>query len=346
MLQLVVPQHSNFDRRGPGRPSRAEVYRRLDDAIDEVRTRLGGLPTPAQARAIWDEIWVHEAHASTAIEGNTLVQRQVEELLREGRAVGNKQLAEYLEVRGYAAAAQWVYGQALAPDEIGDGSLVTLTEIRQIHRMAMGPMWDVAPHPDALPEESPGNFRRHDIRPFPGGMKPPSFALVDSLVRDWLDLVAALPDGDGHFMERLATVHSRFEQVHPFLDGNGRTGRLLVNLILARSGYPPAIIQKRDRTRYLDALHKADDGHSGPLAELIARAVLDNVLRFAVPALAGPARLVALASLATKHVSVIALRNAAQRGRLKAQRGDDGQWRSTRAWVYKYLSSRYHRGAP
>jgi len=146
-------------------------------------------------------------------------------------------------------------------------------------------------------------------------------------------------------MERLATVHARFEQVHPFLDGNGRTGRLLLNLILARSGYPPAIIQKRDRTRYLDALHKADDGHSGPLAELIARAVLDNVLRFVVPALAGPARLVALASLATKQASVIALRNAAQRGRLKAQRGDDGQWRSTRAWVDEYLSSRYHRGA-
>jgi fido (protein-threonine AMPylation protein) len=147
-------------------------------------------------------------------------------------------------------------------------------------------------------------------------------------------------------MERLATVHARFEQVHPFLDGNGRTGRLLLNLILARSGYPPAIIQKRDRTRYLDALRKADDGHPGPLAELIARAVLDNVLRFVVPALAGPARLVALTSLATKQVSVIALRNAAQRGRLKAQRGDDGQWRSTRAWVDEYLSSRYHRGAP
>lgn len=340
-----MAERSNKSLRVRGRPTRTEVYQRLDDAISEVRDRLGGLPSPTEARAIWDEMWVHEAHNSTAIEGNTLVLREVEELLRQGRAVGNKQLAEYMEVRGYAQAAQWVYSQALTPQETGGGALVTLTEVRHVHELAMTPVWEVAPHPDATPQETPGSFRRHDIHPFPGGMTPPSFALVEPLMRDWLDLVAALPDGDGHFMERLARVHVGFEQVHPFIDGNGRTGRLLLNLMLARSGYPPAIIQKRERNRYLDALRQADSGRPGPLAELIARTVLDNVYRFVVPALAGPARLVPLASLATKQVSLIALRNAAQRGRLKAQRGDDGQWRSTRAWVDEYLRSRYRRTA-
>lgn len=343
MLRLDVAERSNRSGPVPGRPTRGEVYQRLDDAITEVRDRLGGLPSPTEARAIWDEMWVHEAHNSTAIEGNTLVLREVEELLRQGRAVGNKQLAEYMEVRGYAQAAQWVYSQALAPYEIGDGALVTLTEVRRVHELAMTPVWEVAPHPDATPQETPGSFRRHDIHPFPGGMTPPSFALVEPLVRDWLDTVAALPDGDGHFMERLARVHVGFEQIHPFIDGNGRTGRLLLNLMLARTGYPPAIIQKRERNRYLDALRKADDDRPGALAELIARTVLDNVYRFVVPALAGPARMVPLTSLATKQVSLIALRNAAQRGRLKAQRGDDGQWRSTKAWVDEYLRSRYQR---
>jgi hypothetical protein len=309
----------------------------------EVHSTLGGLPAPTEARAIWDEIWVHEAHASTAIEGNTLVQREVEELLHEGRAVGDKLLSEYMEVRGYADAAQWVYHQALTPDRVADGSLITLTEVRHVHGLAMGPVWDVAPHPDALPEESPGNFRRHEIRPFPGGMKPPSFALVDSLMRDWLDLVAALPHGDGHFIERLAVAHARFEQIHPFLDGNGRTGRLLLNLILTRSGYAPAIIQKRERTRYLNALRLADGGAPGALGELLARAVLDNTLRFVVPTLAGPAQLVPLIALASPRASVVALRTAAQRGRLQAHRGDDGQWRSSRAWVNDYLRSRYER---
>lgn len=66
------------------------------------------MPTTIEAESIWRGIWLEEAHHSTAIEGNTLVLKQVELLLAEGRAVGNKELSEYLEVGGYATAADWV----------------------------------------------------------------------------------------------------------------------------------------------------------------------------------------------------------------------------------------------
>lgn len=92
-----------------GRPRRVEVYQRLDSQIAELWQRLGGLPSPLEAVDIWRGIWFEEAHHSTAIEGNTLVLKQVEALLAEGRAVGDKELREYLEVRGYADAADWVY---------------------------------------------------------------------------------------------------------------------------------------------------------------------------------------------------------------------------------------------
>lgn len=175
-------------------------------------------------------------------------------------------------------------------------------------------------------------------------MTPPSHPLVPARVQDWLDNVRAVePDGPGHLVERLAAAHAEFERIHPFLDGNGRTGRLLLNLQLARLGYPPAIIQKRERRRYLLALRAADAGQIGALAELIARAVLDNLYRFVVPAVAGPARLVPLAALATPDMSVTALRSAAKRGRLRAQRGDDGVWRSSRVWVEEYVESRYQK---
>ena len=98
-----------------GRPSREQIHRKLDEAIVELRERLGGLPDPVEAEGIWTAIWYQEAHNSTAIEGNTLMLRQVEVLLRDGRAVGNKELREYMEVKGYADAARWVYGQALEP---------------------------------------------------------------------------------------------------------------------------------------------------------------------------------------------------------------------------------------
>ena len=95
----------------PGRPPREQVYVRLHAQIDEMWTRLGGLPSPVEAADIWRGIWLEEAHHSTAIEGNTLGLKQVEALLADGRAVGDKELREYMEVRGYANAAEWVYGR-------------------------------------------------------------------------------------------------------------------------------------------------------------------------------------------------------------------------------------------
>jgi hypothetical protein len=77
-----------------GRPSRETVYRRFASAIAELQ-RFGGLPRPAEAKAIWDDIWHLEAHNSTAIEGNTLVLREVAVLLDQGRAVGAKDLRDY-----------------------------------------------------------------------------------------------------------------------------------------------------------------------------------------------------------------------------------------------------------
>ena len=84
----------------------------------------------------------------------------------------------------------------------------------------------------------------------------------------------------------------KFERVHPFIDGNGRTGRLVINLVLVRLGYPPVVIFKRQRAAYLTAMQRADSGDYGALGELIARAMYDNLNRFIVPNVAGSARMV------------------------------------------------------
>lgn len=328
-----------------GRRSRDAIYWQLAEAADELRTRLGGLPAPVEAEDIWGDIWYQEAHHSTAIEGNTLVLREVEILLAEGRAVGEKQLAEYLEVRGYADAAEWVYQQGLSPGDWTTGDLVTLTEIRHIHALAMSKVWEVAPHPDASPSEGPGSFRQHNIRPFPGGMQPPDWPDVPARMSDWVRTASELRTAAGPFPEALAQVHAEFERIHPFLDGNGRAGRLLTNLLLIRMGYAPAILRKAERTRYLAALRRSDAGDHAPLAELLARAVLDALMRFIVPAVAGPGRVVPLAALTTRDLSARALRAAAERGRLRALRDERGQWRSTRNWVTQYRKSRYRREA-
>ena len=330
-----------------GRPTRASVYARLDAALEELHHRLGGLPSPDEAGYVWRDIWHLEAHHSTALEGNTLVIREVEALLEKGRAVGAKPLKEYLEVKGYADAAQWVYAQAHFGDAPAQGELVTLAEVRQIHATAMGPVWKVSPHPDATDRENPGNFREHDIHPFDAGMTPPTWPLVPARLRDWLELTNAGAGGLRDVARRqplpeaLAVIHNEFEQVHPFLDGNGRTGRLVLNLVLVRLGYPPILVLKRQRPAYLAAMERADEGDPGLLGELLARAMLDNLNRFILPSVAGPARLVPLAALVDERFSVSALRQAAQRGRLEAFQGPDGLWRSSRRAVDAYAA---HKG--
>lgn len=331
-----------------GRPSRRDIYSRFETAIREL-DNYGGLPKPHEAPAVWDGIWHLEAHHSTALEGNTLVLREVEQLLAEKRAVGSKALKDYLEVLGYGEAAQWVYTQAVAPSTWQHPGLINVTELRNIHRVAMTPVWDVAPHEDATSREAPGSFREHDIHPFGGGMKPPSHVYVGAHIETWIGDVNELRgeiSGGGmaarDVPERLAALHCRFEQIHPFIDGNGRTGRLVLNLILVRLGWPPAIIFKRDRAKYLRALDRADRGEAGPLAELISRSVESN-LHLLIPRIAGTARYVPLKSLVTEEMTYPALRAAAMRGRLAAIKDVDGTWRSSRHHVDEYLAGRWIR---
>lgn len=332
-----------------GRPARSVIYARFASAVDELEN-YGGLPSPQESRLIWDDIWHQEAHNSTAIEGNTLVLREVRTLLDENRPVGGKDLKDYMEVLGYGEAAQWVYSQARKPDRESSSQLISVTEVRNVHELMMRRVWEIAPHPEASADEQPGSFRCHDIRPFSGGMVPPPWVDVSPQLTTWVDkanqigaYIAGGQLASADIPLALADLHSSFERIHPFIDGNGRTGRLVLNLILVRLGFPPSIIFKASRNRYLTALDRADKGDLGPLAELLARSVIDNLNRLIVPNIAGPARLVPLKSLATPDLSYQALRQAAARGRLEATYGADGAWRSSKLAVDAYVESKYTR---
>ena len=162
---------------------------------------------------------------------------------------------------------------------------------------------------------------------------------VAAKVTDWLALANSEPPSDIHLMEHIARIHADFERIHPFRDGNGRSGRLTMNLVLVRRGYAPAIVYKRDRVRYLRALERTDQAEFGPLAELVARAAKDSLDRFLLPALAGPLQMLPLSALTRKGLTALALRRAAEKGRLQAQRRATG-WYSTKTWVERYARSR------
>lgn len=114
-------------------------------------------------------------------------------------------------------------------------------------------------------------------------MQPPSWPEVPALTSDWVTHACDLRNAEEPLPEAVAFLHAEFERIHPFLDGNGRAGRLLLNLLLIRLGYPPAVIRKGERARYLRHLRRADEGDPGRLAEFLARAIIDTLMRFIVP---------------------------------------------------------------
>ena len=173
--------------------------------------------------------------------------------------------------------------------------LITVTEVREIHRLAMAPVWE-APHTPTPPlpkhpadsgnitsTPSPAGCARPSgptsQRSSPAGQTTPTPSSSRSPPLRWSVVARDLPLD-------LARIHNAFEKAHPFLDGIGRTGRLALNLILVSLGFPPAIIFKRDRDEYLDALDQADKVDPGRLAGQLARSVIDNLHRFVVPDIA------------------------------------------------------------
>jgi cell filamentation protein, protein adenylyltransferase len=323
-----------------GRPKRDDVLARFDRSLNDLWA-VGGLPLPVEAEAIWEGIWHEETHHSTAMEGNTLVLRQVKALLAEGRAVGNKELREYLEIEGYGDAAKWVYQNALRRRLSDDNpSVIGLQEIRQIHELVMKPVWDRIPDQGAKVSEGPGGFRECEIMPLRPGLKVSPQSDIRPRLDDWIDRANQASGDDVHVLSQLALLHAAFERIHPFRDGNGRVGRLVLNLLLVRRGAPPAIIDKKARPTYLRGLKAADEGDPGLLSEVLARAVCKSVEKHMLPALAGPLRLVPLGALETQELSRVALLSAAKRRRLQAVKLGEHYY-STQRWVRDYASSRH-----
>jgi fido (protein-threonine AMPylation protein) len=321
-------------RRGPGRPSLQEVLARLDEEVGLLHERLGGLPRAIEADQILKDIWIDDVHNSTAIEGNTMTRAQVERLVEERRASAS--LLESMEVEAYARAADWVYRNARRYVH------VPLAVVSEVHKITMSLPWAIEPPStrDMAGEWRKGAVRIRDVR-----VSLPTTIAAD--LQAWSRSTEhAEGEGDAHPIIRAAVHHAWLERIHPFVDGNGRVGRLILNFMLIQRGYPPAVILASQRSRYLQALRTADGGNPNPLAEVVARAVSGALSRFLIPGLAGDAKLIPLAALAAKGpYSAAYLRQLVLANRLKAIR-DGNLWLSSRAWLREYIDNRDPRGGP
>lgn len=170
--------------------------------------------------------------------------------------MGGKSLREHFEATNHRDAILYV------EDLVAKNEGLTEWQIRNTHRLVL----------KGIDDQEAGKYRHQNV----------VIAGVSTTPADFLHLHAemgALIDwhrqaGASHPIERAAELHTRFVKIHPFIDGNGRTGRLLLNFELMKDGYPPAIVRKEDRLAYYDALDNACvSGDYGDITRLVAESV-------------------------------------------------------------------------
>ena len=238
-------------------PLVAKIDREMLDKLDRLLKQFYEIPSTSSAlkRAKREAYFLHIYH-SNAIEGNTLNLQQTRHIVENRMAVGGKSVLEHQEVLGLDAAMRYL-NETLLYRRMGE---MTISDLLEIHRRVLG---------FSDPIES-GKLRKHQV--FVGNFVPPAPEHVESLMNEfieWLnskDLITM-----AHPIQIAALAHYKFVYIHPFYDGNGRTGRLLMNLLLMRAGYPPVIIRKQERLEYYEHLEKANQGDVKPFIRFIAR---------------------------------------------------------------------------
>lgn len=230
----------------------AELFAEVDALKAELDKRRP--LTQGELQRLREEFLVEYTYNSNAIEGNTLTLQETA-LVLEGVTVDKKPLKDHLEAVGHRDA--FLYVQELVKDNVPFSEYI----IKQIHTLVLMDR----------PEDR-GIYRRIPVRIMGAYHEPPDPILVPEQMEK---LVAEFAGNKKmHPIERAALFHLKFEGVHPFVDGNGRTGRLIMNLMLMQAGYPPINVKYSDRKRYYEAF---DAYYRENNASFMMRLLVENI---------------------------------------------------------------------
>lgn len=233
-----------------------QFLERIDKKLDQIQ-KLRPLP-PSAVQKLKDQFSLEMTYNSNAIEGNRLTLKETFLVINEGITIKGKSLKDHLEVKDHYEALQYLY------DSIEHGKHHTLSEmfIRNMQNIIVQ---------DTDPDWA-GKYRDSNVIITGADHTPPDASEVPVLMRDLLNF-ARQNKKKLHLIELSAILHHKLVHIHPFFDGNGRTARLVMNLLLLQEGYPLVIILKNDRKKYYETLSKADKGNIIPFVQFIAQAV-------------------------------------------------------------------------
>lgn len=217
--------------------------------LDKIR------PIPKYAlQSIKESLVVEWTYNSNSIEGNTLTLQETKMILEDGFTVKGKSLREHFEAVNHQDAIEYV------EELVQQDYKLTERDILNIHELIL----------NRIEKDIAGRFRTSGVRISGANFVPPNALKIEGYINE---LIEWANTSELDIILKSAIFHHRFVWIHPFFDGNGRTARLVFNLLLMKAGFPPAIILKNDRKKYYEALNQANNGDYSKLVLLILQAL-------------------------------------------------------------------------
>lgn len=286
--------------------------------------------SPTTVTKLRERFMLEMTYNSNAIEGNTLTLKETYLVISEGITIKGKSLKEHLEAKNHQEALEFIF------EQVEHDSKHTISEhlIRELQSLVIGNIDRIIA----------GVYRDVEVAITASSHQPPLATEVPSHMSD---LITWFRKEQGKLdpIELAAILHHKLVNIHPFADGNGRTARLLMNIILLQVGYPLVIILKNDRKKYYETLSQADSGYMGPFITFIARAVERSLDLYLATITSKGKHFQTLAKLATqfnltqKHLNLLA-----RKGNLVAHK-QGRNWVSSPEAIQKYLDSRERKGS-
>ena len=227
----------------------------IDRKMKELETRRP--LTEGEVERLREQFVVEYTYNSNAIEGNTLTLRETDLVLR-GLTIGQKPLKDHMEAVGHKEAFEFV--SELVKDKVPMSESI----IKQIHYLVL-----------ADKKDDRGVYRRVPVRIMGAQHEPVQPYLIQPKLEQ---LLIDFAESTEHIVTKLARFHIEFEGIHPFIDGNGRTGRLLVNMEFMKVGFPPINIKFTDRIAYYNAFDEYHIKHNlSAMEKLFAKYVTERL---------------------------------------------------------------------
>lgn len=230
--------------------------------LDKKKKRLDKKrPLPANTvKSLWENMVVEWIYNSNAIEGNTLTISETKVVL-EGITIGGKSMKEHLEVINHKDAIIYL------EDLVAKNAVLNEWDIKNIHRLVLR----------TIDDENAGTYRTENVIISGAKHRPPPHFLVQEQMENLIKQYNGEWQGF-HPINRGSLLHGELVRIHPFVDGNGRTARLLLNFEFIKEGFPPVIIKKEMRPEYYDFLDFAHiTGDYNKFTDLVARCMEESL---------------------------------------------------------------------